>query len=167
MITDPSGTMMRAAERLVCILEQENRALAAMDLAAAGRFVAEKQAALAALNQADGHAPANGAGYPPATGALPPRSRPAVLPLRSHPARQDSQAEIRPDAASLRPIAERLRVLAAENRVLLERALMVQQRIIGIVARAMQPAAPEFRYGANGGLAVAARARAFALSARA
>jgi flagellar biosynthesis/type III secretory pathway chaperone len=158
MITDPSGAMMQAAERLVCILEQENRALAAMDLAAAGRFVAEKQGILATLSQANG---ANS--MPPARSNRP---RASVLPVRSILDRQSGQVGAKPDATPLRPVIERLRVLAAENRALLERALTVQNRIIGIVARAMQPAAPEFRYGANGGL-TAAGTRSFALSARA
>jgi len=158
MITDPSGATMRAAERLACILELENHALAAMDLAAAGQFVAEKQGILAVLNQA------NGAGSMTPAGSNHPRA--SALPVRSILDRQSGQGEARPDATPLRPIIERLRVLAAENRTLLERALTVQNRIIGIVARAMQPAMPEFRYGANGGLA-AAGVRSFALSARA
>lgn len=158
MITDSSGATMRAAERLVCILEQENHALAAMDLAAAGQFVAEKQGILAVLSQA------NGASSMAPTGSN--RRRASAFPVRSILDRQSGQDEARPDATPLRPIIERLRVLATENRTLLERALTVQNRIIGIVARAMQPAMPEFRYGANGGLA-AAGVRSFALSARA
>jgi len=162
MITDPSGATMRAAERLACILELENHALAAMDLAAAGQFVAEKQGILAVLHQANGAGSMTPAGAP--AGSNHPRA--SALPVRSILDRQSGQGEARPDATPLRPIIERLRVLAAENRALLERALTVQNRIIGIVARAMQPAMPEFRYGANGGLATAG-VRSFALSARA
>jgi hypothetical protein len=62
--------------------------------------------------------------------------------------------------------ATRLRDLAAENRRLLERAIAVQSRVIGIIARAMPPA-PTPRYAASGALTRAPRPIAFALSARA
>lgn len=51
-------------------------------------------------------------------------------------------------------VGERLDRLAAENRQLLERALMVQRRVIGVIARAAPPAlqaAP--RYDREGGIA--------------
>lgn len=50
-----------------------------------------------------------------------------------------------------RDLAVRLRELAAQNRQLLERAIRVQRRVLGIIAKALPPpAAP--RYGASGTL---------------
>ena len=72
-----------------------------------------------------------------------------------------------PGAGAVAPV--RLRALAAENQRLLERAITVQGRVIGIIARALpralrDPAAT--RYGAQGRVAPA-RLSAFAISARA
>ena len=64
-----------------------------------------------------------------------------------------------------REVAERLTALAEENRRLLERAIAVQGRLLGTLARAAQPVAS--RYGARGGPAYDGRQRAVALSARA
>ncbi len=71
------------------------------------------------------------------------------------------------DAGAVAPV--RLRALAAENQLLLERAITVQGRVIGIIARALpralrDPAAT--RYGAQG-RAAPARPAAVAVSARA
>jgi hypothetical protein len=63
-------------------------------------------------------------------------------------------------------IATRLRDLASENRTLLERAIAVQGRVIGVIAKAMPPAANP-RYAAGGELARSGRPLAFTLSARA
>ncbi len=59
------------------------------------------------------------------------------------------------DGGETRALAARLRALAAENRILLERAIAVQGRVIGIVARAgrMELARAAPRYGAEGRLA--------------
>ena len=65
-------------------------------------------------------------------------------------------------------VAARLAGLAAENKRLLERALLVQQRVIGSIARALPRAlmtAP--RYDAGGGIAAAARPPPVALAAQA
>ena len=51
----------------------------------------------------------------------------------------------------------RLDGLASENRRLLERAIAAQQRVIGIVARAMEAAIAEPSYGAAGQLAPVTR----------
>ena len=79
-----------------------------------------------------------------------------------------------PPPASVRPELEtamaRLRDLAAQNKTLLERALVVQQRVLGVVVRAVSAAAPAPRYGARGTLASASSARStggFALTASA
>lgn len=64
-----------------------------------------------------------------------------------------------------REVAERLGALADENRALLERAIAVQGRVLGTLARAAQPVAS--RYGARGGPAYDDRRTAIALSARA
>lgn len=50
-------------------------------------------------------------------------------------------------------LATQLRDLAAENRRLLERAIRVQGRVIGIVARAVTPQPAVARYGATGAAA--------------
>ena len=54
----------------------------------------------------------------------------------------------------LRAIALQLNVLADENRLLLERAIAVQRRVLGAVARAAQTASPEPYYGPGGARAV-------------
>jgi hypothetical protein len=67
-------------------------------------------------------------------------------------------------------LAARLHDLAAENRRLLERAINVQSRVLGLVARAVPRATAHrngTRYGANGNLSASRQAMAFALSARA
>ena len=70
-----------------------------------------------------------------------------------------------PNAAA-RDVAARLGTLAEENRRLLERAIAVQGRVIGTLARAVRPEA--LGYGAHGGrTTVASRPGAIALSARA
>ena len=47
-------------------------------------------------------------------------------------------------------LAQRLRSLAAENRGLLERAIIAQGRVIGVIARAAAPAVAPSGYGARG-----------------
>ena len=66
-----------------------------------------------------------------------------------------------------RAAAERLRDLAAENRRLLERAMLVQGRVIAVVARAAPRPRVMPRYGANGTIAYTGRPAPMALSARA
>jgi hypothetical protein len=70
-----------------------------------------------------------------------------------------------PEAAER--LAQRLLSLAAENRTLLERAIAVQGRVIGVIARAAAPAVAPSGYGAPGRNCHASRPAAFALSARA
>jgi hypothetical protein len=62
-------------------------------------------------------------------------------------------------------LARSLGDLAQENRRRLERAIAVQRRIIGIVARAAHSASPAPRYGATGAMA-AGRPNPITLSAR-
>lgn len=69
-----------------------------------------------------------------------------------------------PDAAAA---AARLRSLAEENRRLLERAIAVQNRIIGTLARAARQGAAPSRYGAGGAPAATRQAAACAVVARA
>jgi hypothetical protein len=65
-----------------------------------------------------------------------------------------------------RDLARRLDELAAANRALLERAIVVQRRVIASVVRAIpKPATP--RYAATGGLAQTVRLAPVALVARA
>jgi len=68
----------------------------------------------------------------------------------------------------LAEVAARLRELAAENKRLLERAVIVQGRVIGAIVRAVPKVVGGVpRYGAGGALAEATRVRPMALSSRA
>jgi hypothetical protein len=125
-----SEDLVSVAVRLADVLQRENTALAALDLARAASLVAEKRFAADAFALAQGIA--------------------GTLALQPH----------------VIDIASRLRDLAAENRRLLERAIAVQSRVIGVIARAMPPAATP-RYAATGALARSVRPTAFTLSARA
>jgi hypothetical protein len=65
-------------------------------------------------------------------------------------------------------VAARLRELADENKRLLERAVIVQGRVIGAIVRAIPKVTGGVpRYGAGGGFADTARMRPIALSAHA
>jgi hypothetical protein len=114
------------ALRLADLLTRENAALAALDFPAAAALLAEKTAALAALQAA-----------PPGTMA------PGNL-------------------------ARTLPALVADNRALLERAILVQHRVIGIIARAAPRAASGavVRYGRDGARAWGRQQPAVAMSAR-
>jgi flagellar biosynthesis/type III secretory pathway chaperone len=91
------------------------------------------------------------------------------------PAKQAALAEMTrdgppPPAASRFPgfqaSAQRLRGLAEENRVLLERAITVQTRILGIVARAIAPVRQGPRYQRPNERRTPHRALAMAVSKR-
>jgi hypothetical protein len=69
--------------------------------------------------------------------------------------------------ASVEPLARRLQSLSQENRTLLERAIAVQGRVIGVIARAAVPATAPCGYAAHGAAGHTARPPAFALSSRA
>jgi hypothetical protein len=73
-------------------------------------------------------------------------------------------APAEPNAVA-RDVAARLEALAEENHRLLERAIAVQGRVIGTLARAVRP--ETLGYGAHGGRTAASRPGAIALSARA
>ena len=66
-----------------------------------------------------------------------------------------------------RPMVERLRALAAENRLLLERAIAVQNRVIGMIAGAMPRPPGAQGYGATGGRTRSQPAVPFAVLRRA
>lgn len=66
----------------------------------------------------------------------------------------------------LEPTVVRLRDLAAENKRLLERAIIVQRRVIGSIVDAIPKAGSAPRYGASGAFA-GGHVRPMALSARA
>jgi hypothetical protein len=86
------------------------------------------------------------------------------------PAKEAALAEvIKRQATPMRPsvLVQRLAELAAENQVLLERAIVVQTRIVRIVARASAPSPAATRYNGYGGGAPSARAAAMAVSTRA
>jgi hypothetical protein len=68
---------------------------------------------------------------------------------------------------ALAALGRRLTGLSAENRSLLERAIAVQTRVVGIIARAAVPPASTDRYAANGSKNPPRRPAALALSARA
>jgi hypothetical protein len=64
-------------------------------------------------------------------------------------------------------LAQHLRSLAAENRMLLERAIAVQGRVIGVIARAAASVVAPSGYGARGRSCHTGRPAAYALAARA
>jgi hypothetical protein len=73
-----------------------------------------------------------------------------------------------PAAPVAREDAARLKQLILENKRLLERAMVVQDRVLGCIARAMPRAmGQEGRYGANGASRTARALPPMALSARA
>jgi hypothetical protein len=57
------------------------------------------------------------------------------------------------DAEALRDAAKRLDAVTEENRRLLERAIRVQNRVLGILANAARAADPTPRYGRSGAYA--------------
>ncbi len=129
-----------AAARLAAVLEAENAALAALDLPRAGAMLAAKTRAAEAFVAAQGVARGMSQG----------------------PSQEGS-----PGAGAVPP--QRLRALLHENQRLLERAIAVQGRVIGIIARALPRAMRDpatARYSAQG-RAVPARLSAVAVSARA
>ncbi|HEX3347083.1 MAG TPA: hypothetical protein VHS58_03155 [Acetobacteraceae bacterium] len=69
--------------------------------------------------------------------------------------------------AAARRLAHRLRALADENRALLERAIDVQRRVIGTIARAATVPSPSHRYGATGAATASRKVVPVALLARA
>lgn len=139
-----SQALIAAAVALADTLARENAALLALDLPSAVALLADKH------READAFAAAH-----------------ARVAAKGGVVAQGGAVE-----ASLRAMAEtvgvRLSGLAAENKRLLERALLVQQRVIGSIARAVPRAletAP--RYDAGGGIAGAARPPPVALAAQA
>jgi hypothetical protein len=133
-----SQALIAAAVALADTLARENAALLALDLAAAVALLAEKHRDADAFAAAHARVAAQG-------GAI-------EAPLR----------------VMAETVGGRLCGLAAENKRLLERALLVQQRVIGSIVRAVPRAletAP--RYDAGGGIAGAARPPPVALAAQA
>ena len=126
-----------AAEVLADVLEQENAALARLDLPHATALLPYKRAALAAFEQ-----------------------------IVQQQAGQEASGGPEPDSA-MRAIALRMRASSIENKRLLERAMVAQQHIMSLLAQTARQAAPHRRYGARGGYAVQSAGTAFALSARA
>jgi hypothetical protein len=95
----------------------------------------------------------------------------AMLAAKQQAAAAFIAAQDAPLVAAQRDSAEmqlrRLHALAAENRTLLERAIAVQSRVIGVIARAATPAITASGYGAPARSCHASRPACFALSARA
>jgi hypothetical protein len=81
------------------------------------------------------------------------------------PAKEAALRELTPDRASA-AIAPRLGLLAAENKELLDRAIVVQMRIIRLITQALPQAKGSKRYTAQGSFIAPARAPAMTLSAR-
>lgn len=123
-----SPELIAAAVRLADVLRAENDALARLDLPAASGLLDGKQAAAAAFARLVGAAASPG--------------RPA-------------SGEAREVATGLREVAAGLRELAQDNRRLLERAMLVQNRVIGTVTRAAAASAARAapRYGRGGAMA--------------
>ena len=132
--------LIAAAVALADTLTQENRALAALDLPRAVTLLEKKRLATAAFIAAQARA-ASAAHLPP-----PPAMRARVA----------------------EQVAAQLRDLADENKRLLERAITVQGRVIGTLARVVPRAlARAPRYNAGGAIACGPRPPPVALSARA
>jgi hypothetical protein len=94
------------------------------------------------------------------------RATDAFVAARAHAA--SAPDELRNRRHLVEDVATRLRELAAENKRLLERAVIVQGRVIGAIVRAVPKATGGVpRYGAGGALAETTRMRPMALSARA
>jgi hypothetical protein len=131
--------MIEAAVALAATLAQENAALAAMDLAGAAGLLAEKEGATMAFTAAQRRAGGDPAG--PLTGA------------------QRDVAE---------QLGRQLSDLAAENRRLLERAILVQRRVVGTMVAAVPKAmGGAARYGATGAMAATRRPPPVVMSSRA
>lgn len=125
-----------AAAALAALLEQENRLLDALDLAAAAALLPAKQSAAAAFARAQEHARS--------CGGVPPASRAAATALG---------VRLRTLAAENRRLLER--GLAAQDRVI---------AVIARAARRHPATAP--RYGTSGALAGPRTAAPLAISAR-
>lgn len=125
-----------AAADLAEILGHENAALAALDLARAGAMVDAKRRAAAAFAAAHARLVAAGA---------------------------------TPDGVwreQLHRVGEHLRALSLDNKRLLERALLVQGQVVGVLAQAARSVGAQApRYGAAGTLVDAGRAVPMAVSA--
>lgn len=119
--------LQAAAGRLERILIAENAALQAMDLDALPGLLLEKTAAAAELEA-------------------------AVPGLSTTSTSTPSTSTLSPSAPGLQAQAGRVRTLAAENRRLLERAILVQDRVLRLVASAAREAGlrDAARYGAAG-----------------
>lgn len=131
--------LINAAVALADTLTQENKALAALDLPRAVTLLDRKRQATAAFIAAQARAAST------ATAA--------------------SARDARPLAEQ---VAAQLRDLADENKRLLERAITVQGRVIGTLARVVPRAlARAPRYNAGGAIADGPRPPPVALSARA
>jgi hypothetical protein len=131
--------LIEAAVALADVLTQENRALAALDMAKAMTLLEQKQRATLAFVTA--------------------QARAASAPASPLAAEQRRLAE---------HAAAQLQDLAEENKRLLEHAITVQGRVIGALARVVPRAlARTPRYGAGGAIAGTPRPPPVALSARA
>ena len=130
--------LIAAAAALAATLERENAILIALDLAGAGALLEAKRCATEAFAAAHARLVASGATLADA------------------------------DRQALEHQAARLRHLAQANRRLLERALVVQERVMSVIARAAPKATAQApRYGAAGTLVGGRRALPVALLASA
>lgn len=131
--------LIDAAVALAATLVQENAALAALDLAGAASLLDQKETAATSFAVAQRHA------FEQATGPL-----------------------AGPERDVAEQLGRQLHELAGENRRLLERALLVQRRVVGAVAKAVPKAmAGPARYGATGAMTATRRPPPVVISARA
>jgi hypothetical protein len=103
------SALINAGVRLAGLLEAENRALAALDLAAAAALAEPKRQAVEAFAAAEATAHRSGA--------------------------RAGDAE----RAAVRSLSERLNRLASANRRMLERALAAQDALVRVLTEAAQP----------------------------
>jgi len=137
---DLPAQLIAAATQLADALEQENAALVALDIPRAVKLVEAKADALAALQ--------------------------AILPeIAGARSQATTAAEHRRQAER---VSDRLHAQATENKRLLERAIYVQGRIIGMIARAIPRAiaANAPRYGATGAIPAQHLQQPIAVSSR-
>jgi hypothetical protein len=131
--------LIDAAVALATTLAEENAALEALDLAGAAALLREKDGVTAAFVAAQRRAAERPGGL--------------LVGVQRETAEQ---------------LGRQLCDLAAENRRLLERAILVQRRVVGAMARAVPKAiGGAGRYGATGAMAVARRPPPVMMSSRA
>jgi len=137
------STLIAVASRLAETLEQENAALDAFDIARATGLVDAKAQALNDMQM-------------------------LIAERAAARAEANQPTACRDEKAEVERLGRRLMIAAERNKRLLQRALVVQGRIIGMIARAVPRAMAmnASRYGAQGRIHAQDLKQPFALSSR-